>query len=203
MLAEHDSSAAALADLALAFMHPLDDTIAAVASPPGGAARAIVRLSGPRMRDCLERMLPPRRPYVRLAVVRGPRPWPGCSGCRRRLAAAVRSLSVAAARGAIPAKPWPKSIRSARRRWWSCVLRASARRARLAEPGEFTLRAFLAGRIDLTQAEAVLGVIDAADAGELDVPWANWPAGWPARCTGCATAARSVGPPGGRLGFRR
>lgn len=35
--------------------------------------------------------------------------------------------------------------------------------ARLAAPGEFTLRAFLAGRIDLTQAEAVLGVIDAAD----------------------------------------
>ncbi len=40
--------------------------------------------------------------------------------------------------------------------------------ARLAEPGEFTLRAFLAGRIDLTQAEAVLGVIDARDRGELD-----------------------------------
>jgi tRNA modification GTPase len=33
--------------------------------------------------------------------------------------------------------------------------------ARVAEPGEFTLRAFLAGRLDLTQAEAVLGVIDA------------------------------------------
>ena len=33
--------------------------------------------------------------------------------------------------------------------------------ARPARPGEFTLRAFLAGRIDLTQAEAVLGVIDA------------------------------------------
>jgi tRNA modification GTPase len=41
--------------------------------------------------------------------------------------------------------------------------------ARLAEPGEFTLRAFLAGRIDLTQAEAVLGVIDAANPEQLDV----------------------------------
>jgi tRNA modification GTPase len=40
--------------------------------------------------------------------------------------------------------------------------------ARLAEPGEFTLRAFLAGRIDLTQAEAVLGVIDAQRADQLD-----------------------------------
>jgi len=40
--------------------------------------------------------------------------------------------------------------------------------ARVAEPGEFTLRAFLAGRLDLTQAEAVLGIIDAADAPSLE-----------------------------------
>jgi tRNA modification GTPase len=39
--------------------------------------------------------------------------------------------------------------------------------ARLALPGEFTLRAFLAGRIDLTQAEAVLGVVDARTGDQL------------------------------------
>ena len=39
---------------------------------------------------------------------------------------------------------------------------------RPARAGEFTLRAFVAGRIDLIQAEAVLGVIDAADHEELD-----------------------------------
>jgi tRNA modification GTPase len=43
----------------------------------------------------------------------------------------------------------------------------------LAEPGEFTLRAFLAGRLDLTQAEAVLGVIDAGGAGELQAALAQ------------------------------
>ena len=38
--------------------------------------------------------------------------------------------------------------------------------ARLANPGEFTLRAFLSGRLDLTQAEAVLEIIQArSDAG--------------------------------------
>ena len=42
-----------------------------------------------------------------------------------------------------------------------------ARGARAAEPGEFTLRAFLSGRIDLTQAEAVLGVIDAGNPAQL------------------------------------
>ena len=39
----------------------------------------------------------------------------------------------------------------------------------LAQPGEFTLRAFLAGRLDLTQCEAVLGVIHAANYRSLNV----------------------------------
>lgn len=39
--------------------------------------------------------------------------------------------------------------------------------ARLAEPGEFTKRAFLNGRLDLTQAEAVLDTIQAKTAGSL------------------------------------
>ena len=42
-----------------------------------------------------------------------------------------------------------------------CVERAMQAGARMAEPGEFTLRAFLNGRIDLPQAEAVRDLIDA------------------------------------------
>ncbi|MFN0104654.1 MAG: tRNA uridine-5-carboxymethylaminomethyl(34) synthesis GTPase MnmE [Bryobacteraceae bacterium] len=42
-----------------------------------------------------------------------------------------------------------------------CVERACRHGARLAEPGEFTLRAFVHGRIDLPQAEAVRDLIDA------------------------------------------
>ena len=41
--------------------------------------------------------------------------------------------------------------------------------ARLANPGEFTLRAFLSGRIDMTQAEAVLAVIDSNGTDEMNV----------------------------------
>ncbi len=41
--------------------------------------------------------------------------------------------------------------------------------ARLAEPGEFTLRAFLNGRIDLSQAEAVAGVVTARTGRSLDL----------------------------------
>jgi tRNA modification GTPase len=39
--------------------------------------------------------------------------------------------------------------------------------ARAAQPGEFTMRAFLAGKLDLTRAEAVVGVIEARDRHEL------------------------------------
>jgi len=42
-----------------------------------------------------------------------------------------------------------------------CVERACAAGARLAEPGEFTLRAYLNGRLDLPQAEAVRDLIEA------------------------------------------
>ena len=42
-----------------------------------------------------------------------------------------------------------------------CLERAVASGARLAEPGEFTLRAYLNGRVDLPQAEAVRDLIDA------------------------------------------
>jgi tRNA modification GTPase len=43
------------------------------------------------------------------------------------------------------------------------------RGARNAQPGEFTLRSFMSGRMDLTQAEAVLGVINARGDRELSV----------------------------------
>ena len=41
-----------------------------------------------------------------------------------------------------------------------CLEQACAAGARLAEPGEFTLRAYLNGRIDLPQAEAVRDLIE-------------------------------------------
>ena len=37
-------------------MYPLDDTIVAVATPPGGAARGILRLSGPKAVECAARL---------------------------------------------------------------------------------------------------------------------------------------------------
>ena len=150
-------------------MHPLDDTIAAIASPPGGAARGIVRLSGPNVRECVEAVFQSDadsptsavdRPVavagsLRPAGLNSPMPcdlflWPDGRSYTGQPVAEIHTLG---------SPPLLEAV-------LQTVCRAGAR---LAQPGEFTLRAFLAGRIDLTQAEAVLGVIDAADPGELNV----------------------------------
>lgn len=153
--------------------YPPDDTIAAIASPPGGGARGILRLSGPDVRACLEQVFRAEGPVeletiTRAAVVRGvillgdeTSPlssdlywWPGRRSYTGEPTAEIHTFGsqplLEAALGGI--------CRSG---------------ARLAEPGEFTLRAFLSGRIDLTQAEAVLGAVDAADSRQLDVALAQ------------------------------
>ncbi len=159
-----------------------DDTIVAIASPPGGAARGIVRVSGPNVINCLT-------PFV--AAQRGREPISPPGG---QEAAAVfdgendsRPLTPARPTAFIGnwhceefARPFPATLylwpttRSFTRQPLAevhtlgspplldaVVESLCGRGARLAEAGEFTMRAFLAGRIDLTQAEAVLGVIDA------------------------------------------
>lgn len=149
-------------------MYRLDDTIVAIASAPGGAARGILRLSGPAVVACLEGWFTPDAPFdlaaarvaqvvpgvLRLEGIHSPLPcdlyfWPTTASYTRQPTAEIHTLGS------------PPLLAAALRS-------ACERGARLAQPGEFTLRAFLAGRLDLTQAEAVLGVIDAADRRELD-----------------------------------
>ena len=149
-------------------MLALDDTIAAIASPPGGALRGIVRISGTGCLQVVERVFTCSNNEKRLSDVR----LPACTDGEIRL---PREL------GTVPARLyfWP-GIRSYTREptaefhligsppLMNAALEALCKAgARLARPGEFTLRAFLAGRLDLTQAEAVLGVIDARSPHEL------------------------------------
>jgi tRNA modification GTPase len=143
-----------------------NDTIAAVATPPGPAARGIVRLSGPRAWA------------IGLDGFR-----PGSEWAPPRYAE-MRSghLSIDGVRPLVPAMvalwPAPKTYTGqdiTEIHLVGCLpfldrllAHCLARGARHAEPGEFTLRAFLSGRIDLTRAEAVLGVIEAANQAQLD-----------------------------------
>jgi tRNA modification GTPase len=162
-------------------VYNLDDTIAAVASAAGGAARGILRISGPCVVDVLAALFRPSD-IESLAQVRSPRRLSGMLS--------LAGPSFAASGGRVLEVPadlylWP-GTRSYTRQpsgelhtFGSSPLLAAALRAlcacgaRLAEPGEFTLRAFLAGRIDLTQAEAVLGVIDAVGRRDLDIALAQ------------------------------
>jgi tRNA modification GTPase len=148
-------------------MRFLDDTIAAIASPPGGAARGIVRLSGPGLRRCLENCFRPD-PYVHLPSIIAPTAVPGFCWLSGFASPVPSTLYLWPGRRSYTGQSVAEIHTLGSPPILEAIVRAAcAGGARPAEPGEFTLRAFLAGRIDLTQAEAVLGVIDAVNPSEL------------------------------------
>jgi tRNA modification GTPase len=139
------------------------DTIVAIASPTTPAPRGIVRLCGPETITIL----------TKLGV--------DC-GQENRARRFDASIDVGQPIGVTPVSVllWPTSRSYAGQPsaelhtfgslpiLTALVNSATAVGARAARPGEFTMRAFLAGRLDLTQAEAVLGVIEAESRGSLD-----------------------------------
>jgi tRNA modification GTPase len=149
-----------------------DDTIAAIASPPGAAPRGIVRLAGPdAVAVALATFmpdpslpLPPRRPArlrgsLQVDGLRPPLPvallvWPTDRSYTGQPSVEIHTVGSPPLLGLV-------------------LAHLLARGARLANPGEFTLRAFLSGRIDLTRAEAVLGVIDAATPAQVETALAQ------------------------------
>jgi tRNA modification GTPase len=140
------------------------DTIAAIATPPGQGGIGIVRLSGPEAEAILSRIFVPAS-----GRSASPEGWEShrltfgyvcdpLTGERvdEALAALMRAphsytredvVEIDCHGGTVPLQ-----------RVISLCLREGAR---LAQPGEFTLRAFLNGRLDLAQAEAVLDVVQA------------------------------------------
>lgn len=145
----------------------LHDTIAALASPPGPAERGIVRISGDDVVEVLAGVFAStelnwqqiRRPQriegqVQLPAIATPLPtalmlWPNTRSYTGQPMAELHTLGSPPLLDALLEHLFTNGARSANR-------------------GEFTMRAFLAGRIDLVQAEAVLGVIDATDHEELE-----------------------------------
>ncbi|HSB52627.1 MAG TPA: tRNA uridine-5-carboxymethylaminomethyl(34) synthesis GTPase MnmE [Dissulfurispiraceae bacterium] len=140
----------------------LDDTIAAISTPFGEGGLGVVRVSGDRAESLAEKIF--RSPKGRtLAASRshtivyghivdpqtGERIDEVLIGVMRAPRTYTREdvIEISCHGGPVPLK----SV-------LSLLLREGAR---LAEPGEFTKRAFLNGRIDLSQAEAVIDVIRA------------------------------------------
>jgi tRNA modification GTPase len=134
-----------------------DDTIVAIATPPGRAGLGVVRLSGPDARAIAERLAPgaplrPRRVHVRRLDT-------SAGGDRTRDQVVVTLFAAPASYtgedvAEISAHGSPVLLEA-------IVRAAMAAGARLARPGEFTFRAYVNGKIDLPQAEAVADLIDA------------------------------------------
>jgi tRNA modification GTPase len=140
-------------------MFATDDTIVALATPPGRGALGVVRISGPRSVAIAQaiafhpRPLEPRRATLTRIRAAGP-----ATGAFDRVVATYFQA---------PHSYTGEDVVELSAHGSPIVLRAIVHNAveagaRLARPGEFTLRAFLAGQIDLVQAEAVRDLIAAA-----------------------------------------
>jgi len=134
-----------------------DDTIAALATAPGVGAIAVIRLSGSKANE-IARALTGRAPVPRRAELRTFRDASGAT----------------IDRGLVLSFPAPRSFTGEDVVELHChggrvvadALLAAAYRcgARAAEPGEFTLRAFLNDKIDLLQAEAIADLVASGSA---------------------------------------
>ncbi|MFZ0678337.1 tRNA uridine-5-carboxymethylaminomethyl(34) synthesis GTPase MnmE, partial [Candidatus Binatus sp.] len=140
------------------FMYLLD-TIVAPATAPGLGAVAIVRLSGPRAFEILDSIFRPAHSaamtprVMRLGDVVDP-----ATGARIDRALAVVMPHPASLTGEDVAEIQCHGGPFVVRRIVAIALEAGAR---VAEPGEFTRRAFLNGRMDLAEAEAVADIVAA------------------------------------------
>lgn len=136
----------------------LHDTIAAISTPLARSGIGVVRLSGVRAREIAETIL--RFP--------GEHQWLSWKAALAELVdeqdATVDQVVVTffeAPRSYTAEDVVEISCHGSPVMLRFCLQRAVSAGARLAEPGEFSLRAFLNGRIDLPQAEAVRDLIDA------------------------------------------
>ena len=138
------------------------ETIAAISTPPGRGGIGIVRLSGPQAASIAVQLVRLRHPlevfehaHARLADV-----LDAAGDDATRIDEALVTFFAA------PRSYTSEDLVEIATHGSPVVLELLLRRAlelgaRLAEPGEFTQRAFLSGRLDLTQAEAVRDLIDA------------------------------------------
>jgi tRNA modification GTPase len=135
------------------------DTIAAISTPLGRGGIGVVRLSGPQAASIAAQLVSLRQPLEH---------------ARARLAGVLDEHQIGSERideavvtyFAAPNSYTAEELVEVAAHGSPVVLGLLLRRAlslgaRLAEPGEFTQRAFLAGKLDLTQAEAVRDLIDA------------------------------------------
>ena len=135
-----------------------NDTIAAIATPPGEGGIAIVRISGARAGEFLRAAFrPAHRGEMKHGQMRyGTLTDPAGAPIDEVMAVFFRA----------PRSYTREDVAEIHLHGGNMCARAAMERllslgARAAEPGEFTYRAFMNGRVDLSEAEAVMGLIGA------------------------------------------
>jgi tRNA modification GTPase len=133
-----------------------DQTIFALSTPPGRAAIAVIRLSGPDVSGVIDAMCPPRPEPRHASLRRLKDPATGIvldealilffQGPRSETGEDMAELQVHGGRAIV------SSVLDALSRYPGC---------RAAEPGEFARRAFENGKLDLAQIEGIADLIDA------------------------------------------
>ncbi len=143
------------------------DTICAVSTPPGEGGISIIRISGPEAHPILEKIFRPRgkkpRRKAHGKLILGHVVDPADAGEVDEVLAVLMTAPATYTREDV-AEIHSHGGFAAQKSILDLVMRQGGR---LAEPGEFTRRAFLNGRIDLVQAESVLDVIRSETDDEL------------------------------------
>jgi tRNA modification GTPase len=146
--------------------YSLDDTIAAISTPVGEGGVGIVRMSGPGAMCILHQLFRPSSAVPSIPSPFQPIPYHLHYGHIADPASGEMADEVLAAYMPAPRTYTRQDVVEINGHGGIVALRrilalCLGQGARLAEPGEFTARAFLNGRIDLAQAEAVLDVVRA------------------------------------------
>ncbi len=139
------------------------DTIAAISTPPGAGGIGVIRMSGPHALTVLQQVFQPHDPACSFRshqLYYGHILAPGVSG-QKKIVDEVLAVYMRA-----PMTYTREDVVEIHGHGNFLVLQSILELllqfpVRLAEPGEFTKRAFLNGRIDLTRAEAVIDVLTA------------------------------------------
>ncbi|MGH7182177.1 MAG: tRNA uridine-5-carboxymethylaminomethyl(34) synthesis GTPase MnmE [Nitrospiraceae bacterium] len=163
----------------------LDDTICAIATPAGQGGIGIVRLSGPQALVIASQVVRLRSGnslssisshtlHLADLVIPALRKRDGVSAVRDRLPVAGLIDEALVVYMKAPRSFTAEDVVEIQSHGGALVLEMVCRvcmesGARMAEPGEFTKRAFLNGRLDLSQAEAVLDTIRATSSAGLNI----------------------------------
>ncbi len=166
-------------------MYAADDTIVAVATPPGRGGLAVVRVSGPAALRIVaslmegERALAPRRATLATLWIPGENERDTTPLRDEAVVTAFPAPSSYTGEDVVEVSLHGSPLLAAR-----VVAAAVGRGARLARAGEFTLRAFLKGRLDLAQAEAVEDLVSATTAAQARMAYDQLQGGLSERIAG-------------------